>query len=59
MHSDLSNGRLFVSDGGSPGAGNDMIDEGFADLDSADCGGVDADRRNPEPVLAGNFTVHQ
>lgn len=36
-----------------------MIDEGFADLDSADCGGVDADRSNPEPVLAGNFTVHQ
>jgi len=51
-------GSLFVLDGGSPGAGNDMIDEGFADPDTAACGGVDAGRIGLEPVLAGNFTVH-
>jgi hypothetical protein len=52
-------GSLFVSDGGSPGAGNDMIDEGFADPGSADCGGTDAASHSLEPVIAGNFTVHQ
>jgi hypothetical protein len=51
-------GSLFVSDGGSPGAGNDSIDEGFADPDNQACGGIDATNSSPEPVLAGNFTVH-
>jgi hypothetical protein len=37
----------------------DMIDEGFADPGSADCGGTDAANHSLEPVLAGNFKVHQ
>ena len=51
-------GSLFVLDGGSPGAGNDMIDEGFAETGSADCGGTDAASYSLEPVIAGNFKVH-
>ena len=51
-------GSLFVFDGGSPGAGNDGIDEGFADLTSKACGGLDAAQHNLEAVIAGNFTVH-
>jgi hypothetical protein len=52
-------GSLFVKDGGTPGAGNDWIDEGFADPEGADCGGPDADSYNLEPVVAGNFNVHE
>ena len=52
-------GSLFVLDGGRPGSGNDGIDEGFADPGSEFCGGDDADSYNLEPVVAGNFTVHE
>ena len=51
-------GSLFVEDGGSPGAGNDFIDEGFGDTGNPECGGDDATSSSPEPVLSGNFTVH-
>jgi hypothetical protein len=51
-------GSLFVSDDGNPGAGNDFIDEGFAAPDEEGCGGLDAERSSPEPVLAGNFKIH-
>ena len=51
-------GSVFVFDGGSPGAGNDGIDEGFAAPSDPACGGQDADDYSLEPVVAGNFTVH-
>ena len=53
-------GSLFVLDGGSPGAGNDGVDEGFADPLIEFCGtNDDAGKINLEPVIAGNFTVHE
>ena len=54
-----SYGSLFVLDGGSPGAGNDGIDEGFGALTDPDCGRVDADNHNLEDVIAGNFKVKE
>ena len=55
-------GSLFVSDGGSPGAGNDGIDEGFADPLNPLCGldmNEDAKSYSLEPVVAGNFKVKE
>ncbi len=49
-------GSLFVQDNGTPGAGNDLVDESFANLGDENC-----DVDGPfglEPVLAGNFTDH-
>lgn len=55
-----AHGSLFVFDGGSPGAGNDGIDESFEGTSLADpsCGleAVLAEM-SLEPVLAGNFSV--
>jgi len=53
-----SYGSMFVADGGDPGAGNDMIDESFANSGDPNCGtfteGVDF---GLEEVVAGNFEV--
>ena len=52
-------GSLFVLDGGSPGAGNDWIDEGFAAPAQPECGGADAAAHGLEPVVAGDFKVKE
>jgi hypothetical protein len=54
-------GSIFVLDDGSPGAGNDMIDESFelGSLTNPACGlAAVLDEMSLELVLAGNFTVH-
>ena len=48
-------GSIFVQDNGTPGAGNDLVDESFANLGVPGCG-VDGPF-GLEPVLAGDFTV--
>ena len=50
-------GGIFLSDGGSPGANNDMVGEDLNPPFTAQC--RDSVPVNLEPLFAGNFTVHQ